>query len=510
MKLNESRPIRSVLILGSGLEAWLTAAVLAHRLDGRRIDLTVCPVSGSQAWDASYTALPSLPDDLFRELGYSDLKLARVADASFSLGTLFERPGFEGTDSERSAPEKHATETPEAQSIFKPHGPVGIDVGGVGFHQYWRRVSPRLDAEDYFRYSPGMEAFRRGVFAPPVPANAIGPLQHEMVRHVDPWALQKHLRQQAWAMGIQEARSPLSRVERAEDGMVMCLRTANGERHSADLYVDCSGPLRALFSDAEAAQMDAQSGWLAAPNADTAWMGAEHHHLDRAPDPYSTASGTESGWRFTLPRATERVELAIDDRSDRPGAHPFDRGHLQQPWQGRCVAIGTSSACILPLDSLPARLLMSGIERLVRLLPGRDCAPEETREFNQLMTQDAREALAFTSLLEAWRQGLNPIQAAKQGKLSDALAHQVRLFDRRGWVAPRDSRLIPDELWRSTLILLGVIPRQYDRLADRISRDQVEENLLGLKQRVRQTVRTFPPHEEYFAALRKAIADSSA
>ncbi|MEM1411941.1 MAG: tryptophan 7-halogenase [Pseudomonadota bacterium] len=496
MKLDPGRPLRSVVIAGSGLEAWLAAAVLALRLDGRRVDITVCPVSGSQDWDGLYTALPAWPGDLFRDLGYSDLKLATLADASFSLGTRVSGPGLE--------------------AVIKPHGPVGINVGGVAFHHYWRRVSTRLTPDDYFRYSPGTEALRRSALAPPVPANALGPLQHEMVRHVDPWALQKHLRHQAYAMDVREARGPLAEVQRADDGRIAGLTTTRGEKLSADLFVDCTGPNRRLCSEA--------SAWEAAPLSRAAWLWAEHEHRDAAPLPWSSLSGTEAGWKAVFPRGTEEVTLHLaGDRTtgeasgtpagEAPGnprgnAVPYHIGHTPTPWEGNCVALGSAAASVLPLDGLPARLLMNMVQRLVALLPGRDCHPAETLEFNQLSAEDAREANHLGTLYEAWRQGHAPREAAIDGTLPEPLALRVRLFARRGWLSPRDSQLVPEDCWRAAFILLGVIPDHHDRLADRIERDQVEENLLALKHKVRQIARTFPAHDEYFAAMQATIREA--
>lgn len=481
MRLSDDRALRSVLIAGSGLEAWLTAAYLALRLDGRRVDITVCPVTGSQEWDALYTTLPAFPGDLFRDLGYSDLKLAKLADASFSLGTRVTGPGLD--------------------EVIKPHGPVGINVGGVAFHQYWRRVTARLEPDDYFRYSPGTEAMRRDAFAPPVAANAIGPLQHEMVRHIDPWALQKHLRHQAYDRGVKASAAPLAEVVRTDDGSrISHLVTGRGESLSADLYIDCSGPLRRLRGG--------EDSWQPAPFSRPARLWAEHTHRQKTPRPWSSLFAQDSGWRLVLPRGSEEVTLRIDESAAPDKAMPYRAGHLPRPWAGNCVALGSAAASLLPVDCLPPRLLLGSLERLVKLLPGRDCHATETCEYNQLSNEDAQEAHSLGAVFEAWRQGLDLVAAAEAGELPEDLALRIRLFARRGWLSPRDSLLVPEDSWRSAYILLGVIPAHHDRLADRIDFDQVQDNLLALKQKVRQVARTFPTYDEYFAAVRSAAAEA--
>jgi tryptophan halogenase len=475
--------IEQIVIAGNGLEAWLAAATLAKSLDGGRTKITVCPVSGSDALDALYTILPSHPADRLRALGISDLDLARDCDAAFSLGTRI-------------------SGTAIAPGQLKPYGPVGLDFHGIDFHHHWLRTDPGGQVEDYFSYAPGTHAMAQHKFAHPTPRNAIGALRHEIARQTKPLSLKKLFRSVALHLGAAESGSELSQVRRVlNSDRIECLVTAAGERLEAHLFIDCSGPERKLALKA------AGQEWVQNPLSPEYDIEIENISSNRPPPPFSLVEATGDGWNLDIPTGTGQININL--RSARPGntCLRIIPGNITRPFHENCLALGIASAIILPVDPLQAIFLMTGLGRLVHLLPGSDCSAAETGEFNKLTLSDLREVHWMTGLYELARKHESLEVALKSEAVIDAgLRKRLELFKKRGWIAPQDSDLLAPSCWSSAFIALGLIPERHDRRSDRVPAHTLQKNLHELRENIQQVVAGFPSHADYLNAARSSTS----
>ena len=305
--------IRRVAIAGNGFEAWLTAATLANRLDRGLTEITVCPVDGSDAWDDLYAVLPLTPADAVRQLGISDAQLVSRCGGSFSLGAEFSGERFAGGQT------------------LKPYGATGVDYGGTHFHHYWLRSAPGKPVSDYFEYSPGARAMRARAFAPPDPRNAIGPLQHEYARHVEPALLAWYLREIAMASGVKETASPIREVGHYEGGkQIRHLLTESGESITAELFVDCTGPARTLLLSCGDVE------WLESTPGRRYSLSFAHSKTSDTPPPWHSVSAKPDGWVIDVPcrSGVIRCDFSAADG----GPNDFVPGHASSPWMRNCVA----------------------------------------------------------------------------------------------------------------------------------------------------------------------------
>ena len=481
MRASGSR-IGRIVIAGSGFEAWLTAGTLAKHLDGRAVDITVVAIPGSESWDDLYSILPLHPSDAVWALGISDAELVGHHAGSFSLGARISGGNLRN------------------EQQFKPYGPSGVDYGGALFHHYWLRDSGGDSVSDYFRYSPGARAMRKCVYAPPAKRNAIGPLQHEIARHVDPHLLTRRLREAATALGVHESMAPFKEVQLSADSKrIERLIATSGEKADADLFIDCSGPMQALLKHVDRIE------WLAAPLADEYAVSLDADTNDAEIMPWHSVTPTSDGWDVVIPRGAGELYARFTVDEDDP--QPFVPGHLSRPWVHNCVALGHAAFAVLPIEPLQTLQLMASIDRLVALLPGPDTLPSETLEFNQLFSRDLAEVHDLMALHQLARLHgtIDPGQLGGVA-LPDTLERRLGLFAKRGWVSKSDSDLIPHHTWSAAFLFYGLVPNQHDHLAERIPADVLETSLKELSEQIDKVVSEFPPLGAYLDAAKGATA----
>ncbi|MFK8014626.1 MAG: tryptophan 7-halogenase [Gammaproteobacteria bacterium] len=453
-------------IVGNGIDAWLTAAWLAHTMPASTHSISVIPVHGSDACDDLYAVQPLTPDDTLRALGLSDLALLHDCDASFGLGGTWR-------DSAGAEPAR----------VF-PYGPTGLDFGGIAFHHHWRRLFPTATGQTFFAFSPGAQAMRQERFAPPVSRNAIGPLQHEVARHVAPASLRDRLRVIATDLGVAQSRAPLaSRQNLAVGEPVTSLTLTNGKAVNADLYVDASGVVAALASVFPAKNWvptDAHQPWTV-----RALSTSQH-------DAYQTGyrvSKMAEGWRWQAPLRRHTVALEFTAKSAATSGTLFSTGHLTTPWLNNVIAVGLSAARWLPLAPLQARFLNLSLTRLVNLMPGSFGGNAEAREYNHLFVRDMN---AVHDLIDWHRE---PIP--ERDDMTDSLRNRVDLFSKRGWLPPTDGGFVGTDEWISAFMGHGLLANHVDPMTHRHETPDLAAKIKQLSHDIDHVVREFPALKTY-------------
>ena len=450
-----------VAIVGHGIEGWLCAAKLATCVNRQAIDITVVPAAGAADWDSLYCVHPLEPADTIRAVGISDLDLVQQCDASFGLGSTW------------------------ANGNLLPYGATGTSIGGVAFHHHWRLHIASTTAQEFFRFSPGARALQRHAFAPPVPRNAIGSLQHEIARHVDPSALRERLRRTARHHGVCELAESLSdRQDPVNAGPVEMLRLTNDQAVRADLYIDASGPARVLCSRSEIGNADT--------TVDQSFeFSGRRIKSGSARLPAFSVRKASSQWRIDVPLGSGDMQLRFDGAAD---TGTFQTGYSRTPWCHNVVAIGHAAARFLPLAPLPVRLLNHTLTRLVRLLPGNAGERGEALEFNQRFAHDASEVSDLTVWL---RDGTTTAG-------SDALVARHQLFSRRGWIRPTDATVITDDDWINAFMGRGLLPQHVDPMTRRVGASEARQILSQLDDEIERVVSEFPTLDRYLQAAKAA------
>lgn len=493
-------PIRKIVIVGGGLDGWISAAVLARTLPKQRyeivlIDPPAAPVDVG-ALDGGVASLP-LIRSLHGVVGLPEQVLCAKADAAMSLGCAFSDWSRVGA------------------RYFAPFGVFGAPIEGVSFHHYWQRLGASRDVGDLGDYALGAAAAARGKFAPPSadPASVLS--TYGFAFHVNAAAYAGLMRRIAEHGGVRAIEADLADVTLSgERGFIESLTLAGGARIDGDLFLDCTGARAALIGVAMKAGFE---DWRTALPCDRAV--ALRLDDDSAPAPFRSAIAVESGWRWHMPlrgsvghgivyasahMGDDAAEAAL--RAKAPaGANvtstSFISGRRTAPWTKNCVAIGAAGCVLDPLAPTALHLIQTAVRTLLSLLPEKSFSGGESAEFNRILAETTERMRDFLALqYKAAPRDDSPFwRACKAAPAPDSLAYKMRLFESKGRVLALDEETFHEADWVAAFIGRGVLPRLYDQLADTPDAEQIWSRMQAMRAIIAKTADAMPSHGDFLA-----------
>lgn len=474
--------IGEIVIAGGGIVGWSAAAALRRRLP--HISVTLIPVSPPEDALAERigATLPSIVE-FHRDLGLGDTDTILRAGSGYRLGTTFEgwvegRPDY-----------VHA------------YGAYGHPFGTASFHHHWVRAAKLGRAPSFDLYAAAAAIGRAGRIAEPqgqegsplagfVYGLALNlPRYREMMR-----AFARHL-------GVVERPGAIAEVKlNGEDGFVDTLRLEDGGQVSGHLFIDATGPAAALRGTLDA-RFESWAKWLpcdriafaAAPPP------AEPGTLDRV-----TATATGWKWEGPSPVRTSLGEVysSAHDEAGKPGAVAIRQGRRSRPWLRNCVAIGDAAVSIEPLEWGNLHLAHSEIDRIIAMMPERDCAEVELWDYNRQSAAEAERLRDFAALHYVTSNRPEPFWrevAAVEPPAS--LAHTLALFHERGRLPIYEEETFSRDSWAAVLLGQGVIPRRVDPLIETVTPDQSEGEMARMRQAIDAIVPSLPTQTEHLRTL---------
>jgi tryptophan 7-halogenase len=212
-----------VLIVGGGVDAWLTAAVLSRAARGLA-SITVAETAGpASGW---LVALPALRG-LHARFGLSDEAVGARPLLGLNHGQAVE-----------------------------PFGETGAMLEGLPFHHYWLRARSEGETAPLDAWSLAAQAAARGRFAPRSedPRSPLSTLDYGLLLDAATYAAR--LKSLATQAGVTSLEGSFARIERT--GPRLAAVTLDGDRRlEADLYIDATG------ADARLAGEDPWIDWSA-------------------------------------------------------------------------------------------------------------------------------------------------------------------------------------------------------------------------------------------------------
>ena len=439
-------PIGSVIVAGGGITAWSAAAALKRRIPSLQVALIVIPLSAGALADRMISTLPSI-HGFHQDIGLTAADTIGGAASDLRLGTLFE--GW----ADELAPYVHA------------YGAYGTPVGGVSFHQLWLRDHQRASLPPFDYFSPAAELARSG--RPPTAGS--DSVEFGLQLTLDRYG--ELMRAYALHLGVTEHRMGIQDVElRTDDGFIDKLTLDDGTSQRADLYVDCTGPEAILHSRFQTPLFD-WSKWL--PCDRLIMTGSEANAAFGSMD---RVTAFENGWRWAAssPQQSSSGTVyssahASDSETLGEAGEPiaFRQGRLEDFWVRNCVALGDAAVMIEPLEWTNLHLVHSQIDRMVSMMPARDCAPIELAEFNRQCAAEADRVRDFVCLhYVCARRPERFWKDAAAVAPPDSLAHSLSLFAERGRLPYHEEETFSRDSWLAVLLGQGFEPRRIDPMAD--------------------------------------------
>jgi len=488
-------PIRDVVVAGGGLVGWSAAAALRRKLPALQVTvLPLVPPPDALA-DRIGSTLPSIIE-FHRDIGMSDGDALLRADCGFRLGTE-----FEGWNADR----------PDYVHAYDRYGQ---SLGTASFHIHWIRQVKRGAPVpfDAFSVAAAMGRAGRFVLPDPDPASALG--HFEFGLSLDPDRYSRMMRAYALHLGAREQPGELAAVRlRQEDGFIAALRLGDGSELAADLFVDCTGP-RALLRGEIDDRFDDWSQWLPCDRI----LFADGPPV-ASPAPLDRSIAHAGGWQWAAEGRTRTsyglayASAEIDDDKAagmlrsfarvEPGTYVAIRqGRRPEPCQRNCVALGEAATMVEPLEWTNLHLAHSAIDRLVTMMPDRDCGTVELWDFNRQCAAETDRVRDFLALHYAASNRDEPLwRRMREVEPPPSLAHTLSLFCERGRLPFYEEETFSRDSWLAVLLGQGIIPSVVDPLIDSTSPAQSERMMVAMRDGLARLVPTLPTQTDFLSSL---------
>ena len=445
-----------------------------------------------------------------RALGLDPADFARKTKATFKLGIDFRDWGHIGN------------------RFFHGFGDFGPAIENRSPYMYWLRLAREFkDMPSYEEWSVATAMGRANRFMEPHGDQPAVTNAFSYAYHFDAGLYAAYLRDYAVQRGVTRAEGMITAVEQhPETGFITAVKLRDGSRVEGDLFIDCSGFRGLLIEGVYQAGYDDWSAMLPC-NSAQAVPCARVEPLT----PYTRSTAQSAGWTWRIPlqhrtgnghvysngftsdEQARRVLLdGLDGAAlDEPRQLRFVTGRRRKSWVKNVVAIGLSAGFVEPLESTSINLIEIAVRKLLELFPDRDCSPALADEFNRVMGMRYESVRDFIVLhykltkrddSEFWRYCANMA-------IPESLRHQIELFSETGRVAIIDRGGFAEPSFVAMMMGLGVVPKRYDPLADRVDIRETHGHFAALRNMIAQTVSRMPDHGAYVAGQAAAAGVSS-
>jgi len=368
------QPVKSLIIVGAGSSGWLTALVLNTYCPSLKIKL-IRPRQGAPigVGESTQADFPSL-------LGTANINVPsffQECGASVKCGIFYEDWNTVG------------------EHYWHPFTNMAQTGLYTAAHNYQQMI-----LEDPTRFShAGYYAAVHSSYNPCIGNKQVAP-EAAMAVHVDAHEITKFLEKQLTRVEVLEA----DNVDvRSADGQLTGISLDGADPVTADLYVDCTGFSRALFTKVATPDV---IPYEACVNRVVAAQ-LPHTNPDQEFTPYTRAHAHEHGWTWSIPLkhrigsgyvyhgdfcTPEQAETNFRSYWGEPRLKDinvrhisFDSIALRNPWASNVVAVGLSAGFIEPLEASGLTGIIIGAITLAQLLATRYYDDDTCIKYNGTM-----------------------------------------------------------------------------------------------------------------------------
>lgn len=492
----DQQPIKSVLVIGRDIDAWLTALCLVRAFGqtGLKVSLLERPSTIGDS-DVLHT-LPTFAE-LHRQIGIDEPSLLRATKGVPVLGQRFS--GWSGS----------------GQPFLHAWDKQGAVLHNVDFLQCWLKAHADGMNVAIEEFSFGAVAAKQGKYLPPE-KNSLEFSEAESGYHFNAQNYARALASLCVKQGVEVMRGDLAVVE-ASEGQIEGVRLADGTLAQADLYIDATGSSAEVIGTLAGDEFESWANWLPCNRM----MTASAERLSPLPA-FAEIKAFNGGWIGIYPlqdraAVVAHYTTAVLEADDMLGMLPGLCGMqlsgdvivsdlhsgYRTPWQGNCVAIGSAAAVLEGLDSARSHLLHTGIANLISMFPLNAAQMLEAVDYNRAVIGKAKNLrdfqIAHYHLNKRFDEQLWDL--AREMPVPGTLRERLKLFQARGRVLPKDNETFQAENWISILLGHGLIPKSFDVRAGDIEPAEHMQFFQGLLRTIAGEVNSLSNLETYVELL---------
>ncbi|MCZ8370660.1 MAG: tryptophan 7-halogenase [Porphyrobacter sp.] len=491
--------LTKLVIVGGGTAGWITAAAFS-RLLGERLTIELVESEAIGTVGVGEATIPQIIR-LNAILGLDENAFLRETSGTFKLGIEFVDWGAKGS------------------RYLHTFGDTGMNLGHCAFHHYWRRsAGSSPQAKGLWDYSLHQMAADQASFGKMDRVGNTSMTGLAYAYHFDASRYALFLRAYAEQRGVTRTEGIVESVQRdGESGDIRSITLKGGKAVEGDFFIDCTGFRSLLLGQTLGVGYQDWSKWLPCDRA----LAVPSERLPTLV-PYTRATAKDAGWQWRIPlqhrtgnghvysagfttddKAADTLMAGLDTKPlGDPRPIRFTTGRRETFWAHNCAAIGLSSGFLEPLESTSIHLIQSHVSRLIQLFP-RSGDPSVMRaEYNRRCEDEFTQIRDFLILHyhQTAREDSEFWRYCKNMEVPDSLTHKIALFAESGRVGRDVDDLFRDASWVQVMLGQGVMPADYDPMADQIAPAQLTEFLANLRTLITRAVGSLPSHEDYLRA----------
>ena len=492
--------IKKIIITGGGTAGWMSANYLGKFLARKDASITLIESPSIATIGVGEATLPTLVRFL-RNMNFDEREFMQRCKATFKLGIRFENW------------------IRQDYTYWHPFGVCGTFIDGIDLFHFWCYLRESA-SNRYSDYS--LQAAIAGAARAPCQLDGTSHIIESggYAYHLDAARFAEYLQEKAVAAGIQHIKSDVERVTVDDNNEIECIYTADGGRHTADLYIDCSGFHGLLISKLQ------DTGFI--DWSDT--LLCDRAVVLPAPAPSVIHANTCStamtaGWCWQIPLAdrtgcgyvysskhtsaeaatAELTGLAVMDPGNtvEPRHLAMPVGHRLKLWSGNCVAIGLSGGFVEPLESTGIHLIQQGIESLMDHFPDTRFNATLREHYNRRMTDTYEEIRDFILLhyILSEREDTAFWRDSRHVELPGSLQQLLALYDESGMIVDLKVQVFPPTSYYHILSGGNRLPRRANPVIHVSDMNKVREIMQQVKSNHAAFTESLPAHADYIHAL---------
>lgn len=491
--------IRKILIVGGGTAGWMAAAALSRLLNHDDVEIKLIESEAIGTIGVGEATIPHI-QYFNRLLGLAEDDFVRKTNATFKLGIQFNDWGHLG------------------ESYFHSFGPYGVPMEGLQFHHFWMRHAKSGKVPSIDDYNLQVLAANEGKFQRPINL-ANSPMSTiTYAFQFDASLYAKFMREFAEGFGVKRVEGKVVDVsQNPENGHVAAVTLENGERHEAELFIDCSGFRGLLIEDTLKTGYEDWSDVLPCNRAV-----AQSCETVGEPLPYTCATAKKAGWQWRIPLQSrtgnghvycsdymsddEALKTLHDGMDGAPIGEPkflrFKTGVRKKTWNKNVVSLGLAAGFMEPLESTSIHMVQTAIARLLTNFPDKSFNQPDIDYYNERTRLEYKQVRDFLVLhYYVTKRDDSPFwNYCRTMDIPKGLKDRIAIYSENARVYRHDNEVFGEASWFAVMHGQGLTPKRHHPLANMMSDAQLGQRMSDIHRTWGKCLESIPDHQAFIDA----------